>query len=136
MGLMVLRVKLTQSRYPTNSPYTPMDNTPLHSLSNVCNPWSNRCREKKTFCMQRCDVLVSVASNRHARSCHTCLPKHFILASTHFNSTLYFLRNTGPIPKLKFINILLSNMDTHPRLPTLIWQVGRSRSSSPFNAIF
>ncbi len=28
--LMVLRVKPTPTRFPTNSLYTPMDNTPLH----------------------------------------------------------------------------------------------------------
>ncbi len=44
MGLMVLRVKPTPARFPTNSRYTPMDNTPLHSISNVCYPWSNRAR--------------------------------------------------------------------------------------------
>ncbi len=31
--LMVLRVKPTPTRFPTNSLYTPMDNTPLHSKS-------------------------------------------------------------------------------------------------------
>ncbi len=28
---MVLRVKFTPTRFPTNSLFTPMDNTPLHS---------------------------------------------------------------------------------------------------------
>ncbi len=36
---MVLRVKPTPTRLPTNSLYTPMDNTPLHSISSVCHPW-------------------------------------------------------------------------------------------------
>ncbi len=35
---MVLRVKLTPTRFPTNSLYTPMDNTPMHSISSVCRP--------------------------------------------------------------------------------------------------
>ncbi len=35
-GLMVLRFKPTPGRFPTNSLYTPMDNTPLHSISSVC----------------------------------------------------------------------------------------------------
>ncbi len=39
---MVLRVKPTPTRFPANSLYTPMDNTPLHSMSSVCHPWS-RC---------------------------------------------------------------------------------------------
>ncbi len=37
--LMVLRVKPTPTWFPTNSLYTPMDNTPLHSISSVCHPW-------------------------------------------------------------------------------------------------
>ncbi len=36
---MVLRVKPTLTRFPTNSLYTPMDNTSLHSISSVCHPW-------------------------------------------------------------------------------------------------
>ncbi len=36
---MVLRVKPSPTRLPTNSLYTPMDNTPLHSLPSVCHPW-------------------------------------------------------------------------------------------------
>ncbi len=35
---MVLRVQQTATRLPTNSLYTPMDNTPLHSISSVCHP--------------------------------------------------------------------------------------------------
>ncbi len=36
-SLMALRVKLTQNRFPTNSLYTPIDNTPLHYiLYQVC----------------------------------------------------------------------------------------------------
>ncbi len=41
--LTVLRVKPTPTRFLTNSRYTPMDNTPLHSISSVCHPWSNSC---------------------------------------------------------------------------------------------
>ncbi len=36
---MVLRVKPTPTQFPTNSLYTPMDNTPLHSISSDCHPW-------------------------------------------------------------------------------------------------
>ncbi len=35
---MLLRAKLTPTRFPTNSLYTPMDNTPLHSMPSVCHP--------------------------------------------------------------------------------------------------
>ncbi len=38
-GLMVLRVKPTPTQFPTNSLYTPMDNTLLHSLSSVGHSW-------------------------------------------------------------------------------------------------
>ncbi len=37
--LIVFRVQPTSTRYPTNSLYTPTDNTPLHSISSVCHPW-------------------------------------------------------------------------------------------------
>ncbi len=40
---MVLRVKPTPTRLPTNSFYTPVDNTPLHSIPSVCHPWSGAC---------------------------------------------------------------------------------------------
>ncbi len=33
---MVLRVKPTPTRFPTDSLYTPMDNTPSHSTYQVC----------------------------------------------------------------------------------------------------
>ncbi len=36
---MVLPIKPTPTRFPTNSHYTPMDNTPLHSISSVCHSW-------------------------------------------------------------------------------------------------
>ncbi len=36
---MVIRVKPTPTRFPTNSLYTPMDNTPLYPMSSVCHPW-------------------------------------------------------------------------------------------------
>ncbi len=39
---MVLRVKPTPTRFPTNSLYTPVDNTNLHSISSVCHPWGWR----------------------------------------------------------------------------------------------
>ncbi len=44
---MVLRVKPTPTRLPTNSLYTPMDNTLLHSISSVCHPWGSRRRARE-----------------------------------------------------------------------------------------
>ncbi len=39
---MVLQVKPTPTRFPTNSLCTPMDNTTLHSISSVCHPWGHK----------------------------------------------------------------------------------------------
>ncbi len=36
---MVFQVKPTPTRCPTNSLYTTMDNTPLHSISSMCHAW-------------------------------------------------------------------------------------------------
>ncbi len=36
---MVLRVKPTPTRFPTNSLNIPMNTIPLHSISSVCHPW-------------------------------------------------------------------------------------------------
>ncbi len=33
---MVLRISHTRTQFPTNSLFTPMDNTPLHSTYQVC----------------------------------------------------------------------------------------------------
>ncbi len=40
---MVLRVKPSPYRLPTNNFFTPVDNTPLHSIPSVCHPWSGAC---------------------------------------------------------------------------------------------
>ncbi len=60
--LLVSRVKPTLTRFPTNSPYTPMDNTPLHSLSSVCYPW--RCclrtvKDSRSTSITITSVLIS-----------------------------------------------------------------------------
>ncbi len=51
--LMVLRVRPTSTRFPTNSLYTPMGNTPLHSISSVCQTCSvvvyHSCKSLKGF---------------------------------------------------------------------------------------
>ncbi len=52
---MVIRVKPTPTRFPTNSLYIPMDNTPMHSISSVCHPWG-----KKVLLHSR--VTFSIAS--------------------------------------------------------------------------
>ncbi len=39
---MVLLVRPTPTGFPANSLLTPMDNTPLHSISSVCHPWGGR----------------------------------------------------------------------------------------------
>ncbi len=50
MRFKVLRVKPTPTRFPTNSLYTPMDNTPLHSISSMCHPWVNpRCHVNESI---------------------------------------------------------------------------------------
>ncbi len=36
---MELLVRPTPTRFPTNSLYNPMDNSPLQSISSVCHPW-------------------------------------------------------------------------------------------------
>ncbi len=36
---MVLRGRPTLTRFPTNSRYTPVDNTPLHSIARMSYPW-------------------------------------------------------------------------------------------------
>ncbi len=59
---MVLRVKPTPTWFPTNSLYTPMDNTPLHSISSVCHPWggSCRCRHKSEYHKMSLDEPVPI----------------------------------------------------------------------------
>ncbi len=47
---MVLRVKLTPTRFPTNSLYIPTDNTLLHSISSVCNPCRSSKSEREGSC--------------------------------------------------------------------------------------
>ncbi len=50
---MILRGKATPTRFPTNSAYTPMDNTPLHSISSVCHPWVGCTREHEKGMISR-----------------------------------------------------------------------------------
>ncbi len=46
-SLTVLQVKPTPTRFLPNSLYTPMDNTPLRSVSSVCHPWG-KCAASNT----------------------------------------------------------------------------------------
>ncbi len=55
---MVLRVKPTPTRFPTNSLYTPMDKTPLHS-SQVC-----ATRGACTCCTRLKSTLLSLHWNQ------------------------------------------------------------------------
>ncbi len=58
-GLMVLRVKPTPTRFPANNIYTPMDNTPMHSISSVCHPWGScrRAHERRSIADVRSTVV-------------------------------------------------------------------------------
>ncbi len=51
---MVLRVKPTPTRFPTNSLYTPMDNTPLHSM---CVPSVIIIMEERTKTIQHVNQI-------------------------------------------------------------------------------
>ncbi len=59
---MVLRVKPTLTRFPTNSLYTPMDNTPLHSISSVCYPWGGLLLSVRTVLL-----MYGSASKKHVK---------------------------------------------------------------------
>ncbi len=52
---MVLRVKPTPTRFPTNSLYTPMENTPLHSM---CVPSVIIIMEERTKTCQSNQALI------------------------------------------------------------------------------
>ncbi len=62
-SLMELRVKPTPTRFPTNSLYTSMSNTPLHSMSSVCHPWGSMllCKRwlqaKMFYCVSKLTLL-------------------------------------------------------------------------------
>ncbi len=62
---MVLRVKPTPTRFPTNSLYAPMYNTPLHSMSSVCHPWG---RWSSAAFSQN----ISTLADRYNPSCFRC----------------------------------------------------------------
>ncbi len=71
MGLIILRVKPTPTRFPTNSLYTPMDNTPLHSISSVCHPWGENwcCCWNVFFKVQHFPVLKLWATSLFYTMC-------------------------------------------------------------------
>ncbi len=71
---MVLRVKPTPTGSPTNILCTPMDNTPLHSISSACHPWnSDYDHERRLF------DKVSPASTDHAPLLRCCRATLWVL---------------------------------------------------------
>ncbi len=65
--------KLTLLYIPTNSLYTPMDNTPLHSISSVCHPWGDW--SGRTRC---CQVRATMVSLPHGCHLLAYLSKYFV----------------------------------------------------------
>ncbi len=68
---MVLRVRPTPTRFPTNSLYTPMDNTPLHSRSSVCHPWGNSCRRPHSCYRERSQGVTQLSHTGVTQLSHT-----------------------------------------------------------------
>ncbi len=72
-GLMVLRVRPTPTRFPTNSLYIPMDNIPLHSIPRMCQPWCLFCclpwksLHKKFYLTGACKWYVFTIDNLKVR---------------------------------------------------------------------
>ncbi len=72
------RVKPTPTRFPTNSRSTPMDNTPLHSISSVCHPWRRSwcyCLLESMSWMTVCRLICQVIDKyqEQKRSMHRVL---------------------------------------------------------------
>ncbi len=68
---MVLRVKPTPTRFPINSLYIPIDNTPLHPLSSVClrgvygkNMLTQKCCVLGLFCSTHLTTFWSITPLR------------------------------------------------------------------------
>ncbi len=57
---MVLRVKPTPTRFPTNSLYTLVENTPMHSISSVCHPWRTHVKDERAPLMKRPWTLIGL----------------------------------------------------------------------------
>ncbi len=53
---MVLRVKPTPTRVPTNSLYSPMDNTPLHFIH---HPWETVLSAKEDQSITNAKLMVA-----------------------------------------------------------------------------
>ncbi len=77
---MVLRVKPTPTRFPTNSLYTPMENTPLHSISSECRPWLAYAREGRARSLNELTLGTDWFSRPHGEVSRTSQ------ASPAFNS--------------------------------------------------
>ncbi len=86
---MVVRVKPTPTRFPTNSLYTPMCNTPLHPISSVCLPWGAlllSCHSANGSISQEesyFTYLVTRLHLPHARVVRLHMHKVYIVAPTH-----------------------------------------------------
>ncbi len=57
---MVLQVKPTPTRFPTSSLYTPMDKTPLQSISSMCHPWGEPTGTEKEPPQDNASCLLAV----------------------------------------------------------------------------
>ncbi len=90
-SLMVLRVKPTPTRFPTKSLYTPMDTTPLHSISNVFVWGGTR--------------LVVKGGNWHQLTTNNAKP----LVHTTFSFTEH-LAATVQVDVIRFFNITLISL--------------------------
>ncbi len=86
---MVLRVKHTLTRFPTNSLYIPIDNTSLHSISSVRHPWGQSLYQEVKGRWQAEQVLPTLHSHItrqygkpffHSIRFHK-MPKHETLAA-------------------------------------------------------
>ncbi len=76
---MVLRVKPIQIRFPISSLYTPMDNTPLHSISCVCRRGSRKLWTVKWLDGHRADDFAIVNALRQELNCSRVAPGYFTL---------------------------------------------------------
>ncbi len=114
-SLMVLRVKPTPTWFPPNSLYTPIDNTPLHSISSVCHPWGKGywsapflCRFvlgkilisdlgqlSATYIRNQCVVVFYMLIAYNIRKCRKG-------TSGHTKSLLAFARSNGSHPNPLF----------------------------------
>ncbi len=87
---MLLRVKPTQTRFPTDSLHAPMDNTPLHSISSVCRPWDGVLRLRSLPELSACMAADWLLQGHHrydltfqSKNAKRCLSVEFISLILH-----------------------------------------------------